>query len=90
MLSPEARGDANPILLIDENDVIAGHAASVGRVDQGQMYYLMSRGLTKEVAQRLVILGFLGVVLSEIPVASVRDQMIAMIERKLINGQRAE
>lgn len=90
MLSPDARGDANPILLIDENDVIAGHAASVGRVDEGQMYYLMSRGLTKEVAQRLVILGFLGVVLSEIPIASVRSQMIAMIERKLINGQRTK
>ncbi|KRM13006.1 Fe-S cluster assembly protein SufD [Paucilactobacillus suebicus] len=90
MLSPEARGDANPILLIDENDVIAGHAASVGRVDQKQLYYLMSRGLTKEVAQRLVILGFLGVVLTEIPIAAVRNQMIAMIERKLINGQRTE
>lgn len=90
MLSPEARGDANPILLIDENDVIAGHAASVGRVDQGQLYYLMSRGLTKEVAQRLVILGFLGVVLTEIPIPSVRKQMVAMIERKLINGQRTK
>ena len=33
MLSEKARGDANPILLIDEDDVTAGHAASVGRVD---------------------------------------------------------
>ncbi len=33
MLSEHARGDANPILLIDEDDVQAGHAASVGRVD---------------------------------------------------------
>ena len=35
MLSENARGDANPILLIDEDDVEAGHAASVGRVDPG-------------------------------------------------------
>src|SRR5699024_10566468 len=53
MLSDEARGDANPILLIDENDVTAGHAASVGRVDPDEMYYLMSRGLSRKVAEQI-------------------------------------
>lgn len=48
MLSEKARGDANPILLIDEDDVTAGHAASVGRVDPVQLYYLMSRGIPKK------------------------------------------
>lgn len=90
MLSDRARGDANPILLIDENDVIAGHAASVGRINQQQLYYLMSRGLPKKVAQRLVIRGFLGVILREIPSETVRQQMVEMIERKLIDGQRTE
>ena len=90
MLSDEARVDANPILLIDENDVIAGHAASVGRINQQQLYYLMSRGLPKEVAQRLVIRGFLGVILREIPSENVRQQMVDMIERKLIDGQRTK
>ena len=47
MLSEKARGDANPILLIDEDDVTAGHAASVGRVDPLQLYYLMSRGISQ-------------------------------------------
>src|SRR5690625_1913807 len=41
MLSGDARGDANPILLIDEDDVTAGHAASVGRIDELQLYYMM-------------------------------------------------
>ena len=90
MLSRTARGDANPLLLIDENDVQAGHAASVGRVDEQQMYYLMSRGLSKEVAQRLVIRGFLGAVLAEIPDKVVRQQLTATIERKLIDGQKSE
>lgn len=40
--------DANPILLIDEDDVEAGHAASVGRVDPEQLYYLMSRGISQK------------------------------------------
>lgn len=88
MLSRTAHGDANPILLIDENDVKAGHAASVGRVDASQMYYLMSRGLTKELAQRLVIRGFLGAVLTAIPLPAIQQQLIDTIERKLIHGQR--
>lgn len=90
MLSRTARGDANPLLLIDENDVQAGHAASVGRVNEQQMYYLMSRGLSKEVAQRLVIRGFLGAVLTEIPDKNVRQQLTDTIERKLIDGQKSE
>ena len=83
MLSDKARGDANPILLIDENEVSAGHAASVGRVDPEQMYYLMSRGLAKEEAERLVIRGFLSAVLSSIPVKEVEKELIDVIERKL-------
>lgn len=83
MLSDKARGDANPILLIDENEVTAGHAASVGRVDPEEMYYLMSRGIEKSEAERLVIRGFLGKVISAIPLRSIRDELVDTIERKL-------
>ncbi|WP_438447565.1 Fe-S cluster assembly protein SufD [Gorillibacterium sp. sgz5001074] len=83
MLSPKSRGDANPILLIDEDDVKAGHAASVGQVNPEQVYYLMSRGISKEIAQRLIIYGFLAPVVSEIPIAKIEDQLQALVERKL-------
>ncbi|MFD1849371.1 Fe-S cluster assembly protein SufD [Oceanobacillus bengalensis] len=83
MLSPNARGDANPILLIEEDDVTAGHAASVGRVDPLQMYYLMSRGLKKEEAERLVIHGFLAPVVDQLPIESVKKQLTQVIERKV-------
>jgi len=83
MLSDQARSDANPILLIDENDVTAGHAASIGQVDPEDMYYLMSRGLDEVTAKRLVIRGFLGSVVSNIPLKSVRDEFVATIDRKL-------
>ncbi|GEP22482.1 Fe-S cluster assembly protein SufD [Lentilactobacillus diolivorans] len=86
MMSPGTHGDANPILLIDENDVLAGHAASVGQVDQQQMYYLMSRGIDKRTASHLVIRGFLGAVLTAIPSKNVRKQLIEIIERNLKNG----
>lgn len=83
MLSDQARGDANPILLIDENEVTAGHAASVGRVDPEEMYYLMSRGLHKTEAERLVIRGFLGSVITAIPIKAVQTEFIETIEGKL-------
>ncbi|MDC3417884.1 Fe-S cluster assembly protein SufD [Aquibacillus salsiterrae] len=83
MLDKGARGDANPILLIDEDDVTAGHAASVGRVDPVQLYYLMSRGISKQEAERLIIHGFLAPVVNEIPIASVREQLTEVIERKV-------
>ncbi|MHA6251923.1 Fe-S cluster assembly protein SufD [Oceanobacillus sp. CAU 1775] len=83
MLSENSRGDANPILLIDEDDVTAGHAASVGRVDPLQMYYLTSRGLTEEQAKRLLIHGFLDPVVSQLPVEAVKQQLKQVIERKI-------
>ncbi|UQS87319.1 Fe-S cluster assembly protein SufD [Nicoliella spurrieriana] len=85
MLSDDASGDANPILLIDENDVIAGHKASIGKIDERQLYYLMSRGIKPEVAKKLVIRGFLGIILSHIPSATIKQQMIDIIEGKLAN-----
>jgi len=83
MLSEKARGDANPILLIDEDDVMAGHAASVGRVDPTQLYYLMSRGITQKEAERLVIHGFLAPVVNQLPIEGVKKQLVEVIERKV-------
>ncbi|KKK39357.1 Fe-S cluster assembly protein SufD [Mesobacillus campisalis] len=83
MLSEKARGDANPILLIDEDDVTAGHAASVGRVDPLQLYYLMSRGISQAEAERLVIHGFLAPVVNELPIEGVKKQLVEVIERKV-------
>ncbi|PCF87612.1 Fe-S cluster assembly protein SufD [Staphylococcus intermedius] len=83
MLSENARGDANPILLIDEDDVEAGHAASVGRVDPEQLYYLMSRGISQSEAERLVIHGFLDPVVRELPIEDVQRQLREVIELKV-------
>lgn len=83
MLSEKARGDANPMLLIDEDDVMAGHAASVGRVDPVQLYYLMSRGISKPEAERLIIHGFLAPVVNQLPIEGVKKQLSEVIERKV-------
>lgn len=83
MLSPDARGDANPILLIDEDDVLAGHAASAGQVDQLQLYYLMSRGISKELAVRLVVYGFLAPVINSVPSERLEEHFRHLVQRKL-------
>ncbi|MFD1432398.1 SufD family Fe-S cluster assembly protein [Lacticaseibacillus yichunensis] len=86
MLNQDARGDANPILLIDENDVTAGHAASVTRVDARQMYYLMSRGLQEALAKRLVIRGFLEAGLGEIADPELKQELFDTIDETLVNA----
>lgn len=48
-----------PKLLIDENDVEASHATTIGQMDENQMYYLQSRGLSEDEAIRLVTIGYL-------------------------------
>ncbi|MFD1886232.1 Fe-S cluster assembly protein SufD [Paenibacillus wenxiniae] len=83
MLSPKARGDANPILLIDEDDVMAGHAASVGQVNPEQVHYLMSRGITRAQAERLIIYGFLAPVVSDIPLEQLQTRLQELVERKV-------
>lgn len=59
VFDPEARGTASPVLRIDENDVKASHGAVVGQLNEDHMFYLMSRGLSKEEARALITLGYL-------------------------------
>jgi len=59
VLGRKARLDANPLLYIDEYDVEAAHGAAIGRIDEEELYYLMSRGLSEREAQTLIIQGFL-------------------------------
>lgn len=87
MLSDQAKGDANPILLIDEFEVQAGHAASVGRVDAEQLYYLMSRGLSRRQAEYLVIRGFLGQVFANVEDQPLRQSLLESLDHKLSSYQ---
>lgn len=83
ILSETARADANPILLIDEYDVKAGHAAGVGKIDEEQLYYLMSRGLTRRAAEILIIHGFLMPFIEDIRSDVIKSEFLKVIERKI-------
>ena len=86
-LSSEAKADANPMLLIDENDVIAGHGASLGRIDEEQLYYLQSRGLTRKESSRLLVHGFLSPVISELTVDKIKELVTILIDEKINNNE---
>jgi len=75
------------MLLIDEDEVKAGHAASVGQVNKEQVYYLMSRGISREDAMKLIIYGFLAPIVTQIPIQRLETLLSEVVERKL--GQRS-
>ncbi|MFC1660259.1 Fe-S cluster assembly protein SufD [Gemmatimonadota bacterium] len=83
LLSDEARADSLPNLEIEADDVRCSHGATVGQLDEESRFYLMSRGLSREQAERLVVLGFLGEVLSRLPLGGVVEKVTNVIEEKL-------
>ena len=83
LLSDDARAESLPNLEIEADDVRCSHGATVGQLDQEHLFYLMSRGLPRAQAERLVVTGFLGEVLSRLPLGGVVDKVTAIIEERL-------
>jgi Fe-S cluster assembly protein SufD len=74
LLSEHARAASEPILEIENNDIMrCSHGATVGPVDPEHMFYLQSRGIPRLIAQRMVVQGFLGEVLDKIPAGHARQ-----------------
>ncbi|MBE3142535.1 MAG: Fe-S cluster assembly protein SufB [Planctomycetes bacterium] len=67
LLDPRARSDTYPYIEIDEDDVSIGHEASVSKVGEEQLFYLMSRGLSQEEATTMVVSGFIEPLVKELP-----------------------
>ncbi len=83
VLAKTARADSIPGLEIEADDVRCTHGATVGQVDEEELFYLMSRGLPRPEAVRLVVNGFFAPVMERIPVASVRERLEAAILDKV-------
>ena len=83
LLSEDAESVSLPNLEIEADDVKCSHGATVGQLDEEEMFYLRSRGLTKEQAERLVIFGFFGEVLDRLPLPSVVEELRTAIESKI-------
>jgi Fe-S cluster assembly protein SufD len=67
--------NSSPVLQIDANDVKASHAATTGRVDEEQIYYLMSRGLNRREAEKLIVEGFFEYTMEDIKDAGIKNKI---------------
>lgn len=88
VLSEHAKADAIPNLEIEANDVKCGHAASVGPVDDDAVFYLTSRGIPRDEAERLIVSGFFQEVLDRVQIEQVRTSAELTISEELERGIR--
>ncbi len=84
VLGENSRLEANPLLLIDEFDVEASHGAAIGKIDEEQLYYLMSRGLTLKNAERLIITGFLSPIIKLLTTDELIEDFTSVVNRKTL------
>jgi len=86
-LSDGAWAESVPNLEIFTNDVKCSHASTVGPIDEEQRFYLESRGIQPEIAERLVVLGFFDEVLSQLPAQGLAEGLRARVAAKLNIGE---
>lgn len=83
LLSKDARADAIPNLEILADDVRCSHGAAVGPVDEDQKYYLQTRGIRPEDAEKLVIEGFIEPVIAAVPSTEMQEKIRTFVEEKV-------
>lgn len=83
LLDPGVRNRTAPLILCGEEEVEGQHAATLGRIDERQLYYLCSRGLTPVQAKRLMVEARFAPVLDKIPDEALRGEVLKCIERRL-------
>ena len=83
LLSTTAHVDSVPALEIGANDVKAYHGATVGAIDDEQIFYMESRGIERGAAERMIALGFFEPAIERFPTATLRDEIRAALAAKL-------
>ena len=83
LLDRDSRADSIPGLEIKADDVRCTHAATVGMIDGTELFYLLSRGIPRSEAVKLIVQGFFDPVMQRIPFEEVRERLTASIETKL-------
>jgi Fe-S cluster assembly protein SufD len=84
ILTDGARADSIPNLEIETGEIVgAGHASATGRFDDEQLFYLMARGISEEVARRLVVRGFFASIVARIGVPEISEHLMEVIDAEL-------
>jgi hypothetical protein len=82
LLGNQARAEAIPGLEIECNEVRATHSASVSQIDPEQVWYAMSRGIPRDEAVKMIVLGFFEPLISEVDLREIRWSMRYLLEKK--------
>ena len=85
ILDEKSRSDTYPYMEIEENDAQIGHEATVSKVGEEQLFYLMSRGLTEEQATSMIVAGFIEPIIRELPM-EYAVEMNALIELNMVDA----
>jgi Fe-S cluster assembly protein SufD len=83
LLDSDARADSIPGLEIEADDVRCTHASTMGKLDEQEIFYLMSRGIERHTAVQMLVSGFFDPVMARIPIEGVRDRINQRILEKL-------
>jgi Fe-S cluster assembly protein SufD len=83
MLSDESEADASPKLIINNHDTEASHSATVGQVDEQEMFYMTSRGVDPQTAKNMLVEGFFVPVLEEVDVDELSDDLEELVAERL-------
>lgn len=86
ILSEGAKADSIPNLEIMANDLRCTHGSATSRLNEEHLFYLMSRGLTRAQAVRMVVEGFFAELLDRVPLPDLRARLLREIERKMTEG----
>ena len=78
-LGEKTLANSIPSLKIDANDVKASHGATVGQINEDNMFYLMARGLSRQEAERLIVEGFFEPVIQKIPLEELREKIRGLV-----------
>lgn len=87
VLSENAKAHSVPNLEILCNDVVCGHASSVGPLEEEHLYYLQSRGLRRERAERLLVRGFFAEVVERLPIEGIAEPVSDEVFRRFTQAQ---
>lgn len=83
ILSSGTRNRSVPLMLAAEDEVDGHHAVSIGRLDEEKIFYLMSRGLDKSEAEKLIVEAAFNPVVDKIPDENLRDELIDTLQRRI-------
>ena len=83
LLGEEARCNAIPVLEVENDDVSCSHGATLGQIDEEQLYDVVARGLDENVAKQMLVLAFLEPIVQQISNEKIREELKSHIQQKL-------